>query len=1435
MDLNKIKMRLKEKSDIKKISFILLLSLAFFCIAYTSALYLTRSDINELDKDSRTLFKINSRVQQITQDMQNTYNTPRCIIIRQDGNETFFDVMCNPTDDGKLEINFTLNNSKIVKYKEDKADFIYVPKSQMKLDLNKKEVINVTRELSNGQYNYNYIINPEEVSYVKFGDNSIEILIDRKSISVSYGNNTVNQPNFTHITIQPIEPYDRLLSYWTFDADSLNQNRTAYDFHDRMADLTYQGGAVINESGLYGSAVQLDGGGDNLFFNGIIIQNVTNFTFSFWAYPVQAVTGGARALIVQQRTGTNYGYIIRQESSNRIQFCGSSCHVTNWNQYNSWSHIVAVANDTDMTIYINGTQVFNGVRYWLASAPDNGFYIGKTPGGDPNTEFNGSIDDVMVFNTALNSSQVLDIFNNQSRRYYPSAIAEFVNFNVSLDIADTLNVTINQSQALFGSSIDMRIGQWTKSFDYNLSDLNASLNGLIGYWNIDNATNGEDETTLVDRTGHFNLSRTGGAPNGYKHDSGRYGGAVHIDGVNEAYQTSANGGGVYNFSINDSFSLVAWIYTQEKLNEGQEKGIIGRYTGSPGSGYYYFTIDGTDGGGATGKLEFRMAGNNNTLLINQVGNTTVQNFTWTHAAVTFNGSKVILYKDGAIESGGNIATNAVNINSSVAFQIGSAGSTAFTFNGSIDEAMVFNRSLTPDEVKELYVKGRALWNYTGYSNLNGSFAQFNISNLSTHFLPSFKMNASPNNHYTPIIAGSTSYIFYNLTGEPAPPDNTPPDINFLHPTNTTYNSVQTAINYTVGDAQVCWYSSNAGATNTTITCGNNVTGLNSGQGSSIWLVAANDTSNNVNSSTITLFVDSIFPLISFVSPNTPSNATNITHSNASLSINVSITETNIGNITYELYNDTNGITLINRTIFTSNIKFINFTNLIPDTYYYNVTIYDVANNKNITGTRTYIVNTPDTQSPQFSSLTETPSDPATYSSGATYQFNSTWTDDAGINNVQIEFNGVNYTSTNPNGNFYNFTIRDLGAGTYNYYWHATDTTGNRNITSTQTYTVSKTTNTATLLINGTAGNQTATYLVQTNASGRGVTGAITLYRNNVDVTAQNNIYITLGVGNYNYTVVTLDNQNYTSQTLTRWSHITINSTLCTISTNSPVTYPTQVSVTGTCSNPEATGKLFRNNTEVSSPYNAILGVGFWNFSANVTATQNYSSSATSTIFTINKNSTLFLSLALSPSASVTYPTETTATGSGCPTELSCSLARGATGVSNPDVQTLGVASYIYNYSTSGNLNYTATSTASTLTLNQGVGVVYTYIDHLRSDKSVNNGSTVALNGTLIAGNGTITLYINDSSWNTGASPLYNSSVFTVGTYVINNTYLGNTNWTGASEIWTLSVSLAAAALSGNCNSTTTLTYAKRPYGVLCHTVIRGGRIFGGLDSLVTRT
>jgi hypothetical protein len=69
-----------------------------------------------------------------------------------------------------------------------------------------------------------------------------------------------------------------------------------------------------------------------------------------------------------------------------------------------------------------------------------------------------------------------------------------------------------------------------------------------------------------------------------------------------------------------------------------------------------------------------------------------------------------------------------------------AGSEQSFMNGAIDEVMIFNRSLSVFEIQELYVKGRAFWNYTDYtiyqnlsaidSNDNSSTNLFNLSLLS---------------------------------------------------------------------------------------------------------------------------------------------------------------------------------------------------------------------------------------------------------------------------------------------------------------------------------------------------------------------------------------------------------------------------------------------------------------------------------------------------------------------------------------------------------------------------------------------------------------------------------------------------------------------------------------------------------------------------------
>ncbi|KKN35396.1 hypothetical protein LCGC14_0784230, partial [marine sediment metagenome] len=176
-------------------------------------------------------------------------------------------------------------------------------------------------------------------------------------------------------------------------------------------------------------------------------------------------------------------------------------------------------------------------------------------------------------------------------------------------------------------------------------------------------------------------------------------------------------------------------------------------------------------------------------------------------------------------------------------------------------------------------------------------------------------------------------------------DETNPQITLVYPTNTSYNAVQTELNYTYSDLYVdsCWYSTNGGSTNITRASCSNVTGLNSGQGSSTWLVGVNDSANNKNYSTVQFFVDSVNPLISYESE-TSADYSNLSQSN--IYVNVTWTEINLANITFSLYNAT---ATVNSTIFTIATYDINWTGLNDnDNYTYEVNITDTLNNKNYT-------------------------------------------------------------------------------------------------------------------------------------------------------------------------------------------------------------------------------------------------------------------------------------------------------------------------------------------------------------------------------------------------------------------------------------------------------------------------------------------------------
>ncbi len=83
-----------------------------------------------------------------------------------------------------------------------------------------------------------------------------------------------------------------------------------------------------------------------------------------------------------------------------------------------------------------------------------------------------------------------------------------------------------------------------------------------------------------------------------------------------------------------------------------------------------------------------------------------------------------------------------------------------------------------------------------------------------------------------------------------------PQISITNPESITYTSHRTELDYIVSGANldVCKYSLNLGVTNTTITCGENVSGIISVEGSNTWTVYANNTVGGANSSSVTFLV-----------------------------------------------------------------------------------------------------------------------------------------------------------------------------------------------------------------------------------------------------------------------------------------------------------------------------------------------------------------------------------------------------------------------------------------------------------------------------------------------------------------------------------------------------------------------------------------------------
>lgn len=587
-----------------------------------------------------------------------------------------------------------------------------------------------------------YEADPDIDFYLKFGEESLIII--QNQIRLGYFDGVVleeGDSNFSHINISLGPPYNSLVGYWNFDGDAENTKLTThYDFKGNY-DGTGIGDSVVNSTlcmGL-GNCIQLDGDADGIQtpFNG---TDGNEISFSVWVRR----NGTGDRYIIDNSPSTN-GYGLRQSTSDVDFFVysgGNAGAVTSSNvlRINEWVHVVAVHSTINNTIYINGEHAA-ATNYNASSGIDdssNFAVIGAAVLGGYVWE--GQIDDLMVFSTALNIDQITNIYNNQSSRYIND------NNNKNIMRVNGQNVT-GLSDYLGGGKNRINI-----TSEYIITP-NESITLKVGQINV--SINPENLTFFY----HFESGTTDGFDN---FNGDLLGGEINLSGgLNNTGGFTASGAGgqginLGDLDISDKFSVLGWVYPV-KASDGyifsKMDSIAGNYT----MGLYFHETQ-----------QFCMLVSSDGGVVNMdyvCSNTTYDLNKWYLVGGIYNGSDITINVNSVDVSNGSEGT-AINgiFEDDTDFIIGgyrSLTTTTAVFNGSLDNLMIFNRTLSSNEILDVYQNDSSIY-WTEDQVISSSINTFNISKEADFLILEYNFNSSNYNFTSPILKSNITYDLFSV-------------------------------------------------------------------------------------------------------------------------------------------------------------------------------------------------------------------------------------------------------------------------------------------------------------------------------------------------------------------------------------------------------------------------------------------------------------------------------------------------------------------------------------------------------------------------------------------------------------------------------------------------------------------------------------------------
>ena len=279
---------------------------------------------------------------------------------------------------------------------------------------------------------------------------------------------------------------NNIISYVAFDWDD-TQGSTQFssDYHPSSEEFyqnTLQNPIINSTCGLYGLGGCFNGT-QYLYELEHSRLRLENFTISAWTYDKSSASGKS-VVAFGNKLGSGIpitfaqDWTLRKRQGGKMEvgftyangtymFCRNTI-TTN----NVWIHYVGIKNSTTLSLYKNG------VLDASCNIDPNGILLHTYPGAPPFLSIGsirdvtlftqfwlGNLDEIMVLDTALNSSDVLTMYNNQSKRFYPRGELVFPNQNIGAN--NTINISA-QMVIPSGTSFNISIGNKSGStYVYN--------------------------------------------------------------------------------------------------------------------------------------------------------------------------------------------------------------------------------------------------------------------------------------------------------------------------------------------------------------------------------------------------------------------------------------------------------------------------------------------------------------------------------------------------------------------------------------------------------------------------------------------------------------------------------------------------------------------------------------------------------------------------------------------------------------------------------------------------------------------------------------------------------------------------------------------------------------------------------------------------------